>query len=84
MGGAHQWYEETVAHQGWNSIVKYTGLPSELMGEGHEHEGVKDFIPGIFAPWILAGLILIPIVWRYLKNRKGGENGEGFGMRNGR
>lgn len=83
MGGAHEWYEETVVHEGWNKFVKSIGLPAELMKEKHEHEeGVKDFIPERFAPWLLIALIIVPIVWHYYKKRKEDKNGKRFGMRN--
>ena len=76
MGGAHEWYEETVVHEGWNKFVMSTGLPSELMGEEHEDEGPGDFIPEEIAPWLLLALIAVPIVWYYYNKRKqGGENG---------
>lgn len=70
MGGAHEWYEETFVHTGWNKFVEITGLPSELMGEAHEHEGVDDFIPEVLAPWVLLFLILIPFFWYFIKNRQ--------------
>lgn len=70
MGGAHEWYEETIVHEGWNMFVDTVGLPNELMGEGHGHEGPGDFIPEKIAPWLLAALILIPVVWYYIKNKK--------------
>lgn len=69
MGGAHEWYEETVVHEGWNKLVQSTGLPSELMKESHEHEGVKDFIPKELAPWLLTALIIVPIIWYYIKKK---------------
>ncbi len=77
MGGAHEWYEETVVHEGWNKIVGATGLPAELMKEGHEHEGPKDFIPHESAPWLLLALIAVPIVWYYYQKKKqsGDKNG---------
>lgn len=69
MGGAHGWYEETIVHTGWNGFVGATGLPSELEVEGHGHDGPGDFIPEIFAPWILILLIVIPIIWYLIKGR---------------
>jgi cytochrome c-type biogenesis protein len=70
MGSSHGWYEETVVHEGWNKFVDATGLPNELHGEEHEHEkGKEDFIPGDFAPWVLGGLIIGPILWYKLKRR---------------
>lgn len=70
LGGAHEWYEESVVHGGWNKIVEATGLPTELEIEGHGHEGPGDFIPAVLAPWILILLILIPILWNYSKKHK--------------
>lgn len=69
VGGSHEWYEETIVHEGWNKVVGATGLPSELMGEEHEHEG-GDLIPEEFAPWLLVGLIVVPIIWYYIKKRR--------------
>jgi len=68
VGGAHQWYEETIVHEGWNKVVEVTGLPAELETEKHTHEG-QDIIPHEIAPWVLAALIGIPIIWYYLKRR---------------
>ncbi len=76
MGGAHEWYEETIVHEGWNDFVGVTGLPAELMKEGHGHEGPGDFIPHSIAPWLLGVLIVIPIVWYYWKKKsKESKNG---------
>ncbi len=75
MGGAHEWYEETIVHTGWNKFVAVTGLPSELLGDEHE-EGRGDFIPEGFAPWVLIALILIPLIWYFIKKKKGGKNME--------
>ncbi len=75
MGGAHEWYEETIVHQGWNRFIEATGLPSELEMGGHEHEGPGDFIPGVFAPWVLILLVLIPVIWYYWKDRKNKTKG---------
>lgn len=71
MGGAHEWYEETVVHEGWNKFVDATGLPTELMKEAHEHEGPGDFIPGESAPWLLVALIAVPVIWYYHNKRRG-------------
>ena len=70
IGGAHEWYEETIVHEGWNGIVVFTGLPAEFEAEMHAHEGPEDFIPEKAAPWLLAGLIIAPIIWYNLKKRK--------------
>ncbi|GIU68172.1 MAG: hypothetical protein KatS3mg001_022 [Candidatus Pacearchaeota archaeon] len=78
IGGAHEWYEENIVHKGWNKIVSATGLPSELMGEEHEHEGVGDIIPDSAAMWLLIALIVIPIIWYYskFKIKKRWKNGK--------
>ena len=76
MGGAHGWYEETIVHTGWNSFVGATGLPSELEVGVHGHEGPGDFIPEIFAPWILILLIVIPIIWYWIKGVSNMKEGE--------
>ena len=70
VGGAHGWYEETIVNTGWNTFIEFTNLPAELMGGKHEHEGAKDFIPEIIAPWLLVALIAVPIIWHYIKKRK--------------
>jgi len=78
MGGAHGWYEETIVHEGWNKFVGSTGLPTELIKEGHAHEeGVKDFIPHWLAPWLLVLLIIVPINWYYYKNKRRNSNKNG-------
>lgn len=75
MGGAHGWYEENLVHEGWNNFVGAVGLPSELIGEAHEHEE-KDIIPGSVALWLLIALIVIPIIWYFIKKQKEVKNGK--------
>jgi len=76
LGGAHQWYEEGPIHTGWNSVVSFVAGDkiSEKGGEQEapavDHENSKDFISPAFAPWVLIALILIPIIWYYIKERK--------------
>ncbi|MBT5739921.1 cytochrome C biogenesis protein [Candidatus Woesearchaeota archaeon] len=70
IGGAHEWYEESIVHGGWNEFVEFTGMPAEFEAEEHGHEGPGDFISHRLAPWLLLLLILIPIVWYYIKKKK--------------
>lgn len=70
VGGAHVWYEESIVHGGWNVLVESTGLPGELEAEMHEHEGAGDIIPEDVAPWLLAILILGPMLWYYVKKKR--------------
>lgn len=74
MGGAHEWYEETIVHKSWNKFVKSTGLPAELMKEAHEHEGPEDIIPEEFALWLLLLLIAVPIIWYYYNKTRQSKN----------
>ena len=69
IGGAHEWYEETLVHQGWNKVVEVTGLPAELEMEMHVHEGPGNVIPEEAVPLILLLLLLGPILWYYEKRR---------------
>ena len=59
----HQWYEETFIHQGWNSLIEMTPIPSEFEMEEHSHDHAhvegEDF--KIFYTALLAVLILSPI-----------------------
>lgn len=74
MGGAHEWYEETFIHGGWNKFVGATGLPAEFEMDVEAHEGsAGDIIPSVIAPWLFLVLIFVPIIWNYYKKRKGGE-----------
>lgn len=65
--GGHEWYEETFIHEGWNTLILNIGgeqLAERLMHEEepHEIEGI-----GLYSPWILLFLILIPIIWYKMK-----------------
>ncbi|MFQ5621588.1 MAG: cytochrome c biogenesis CcdA family protein, partial [Candidatus Nanoarchaeia archaeon] len=67
IGGAHEWYEENIVHEGWNEFVEATGLPAEFEAEAHDHESPGDYIPENIAPWLLLLLLLGPIAWYYKK-----------------
>lgn len=71
-GGAHQWYEEGPVHTGWNKIINViagdnvseAGLGDKEVGHG------SDLISSSFAPWVLILLILVPIIWYYIRKMK--------------
>ena len=68
--GGHDWYEHTVVHQGWNELIKLTPIPAEFeMPEMKQHEEGWQ-IPQDYVPILLAGLIMIPIVWYLVNKRK--------------
>ncbi|MFQ5573068.1 MAG: cytochrome c biogenesis CcdA family protein [Nitrosopumilaceae archaeon] len=70
-GGAHEWYEKTFIHNGWNRFVNATGLPAEFEMEIDEHENAPgDIIPTVVAPWLLLALVIAPTLWYYIKRRK--------------
>lgn len=65
----HEWYEETFIHKGWNELIQLTPIPAEFMMDEHEHEHeeqvYKDYIP-----IILGSLIVVPIIWYFVKKKK--------------
>jgi len=65
----HEWYEETFIHKGWNGLIQLTPIPAEFMMDEHEHEHeeqvYKDYIP-----IILGSLIIVPIIWYFVKKKK--------------
>ncbi len=65
----HEWYEETFIHKGWNELIQLTPIPAEFMMDEHEHEHeeqvYKDYIP-----IILGSLIIVPIIWYFVKKKK--------------
>jgi len=77
-GGAHQWYEEGPVHTGWNNVVKIVagdniverGANLEESTPKEDHENGEDFISPALAPWVLIALVLIPIIWYYIKKKK--------------
>ena len=68
--GGHVWYEGTIVHLGWNNLISMTGLPIEFHIGQHIHQNPYNFeIPNEIVPVIFLGLILFPIIW-YLINQK--------------
>ena len=68
--GGHVWYEGTIVHLGWNNLMSMTGLPIEFHIGQHIHQNPYNFeIPNEIVPAIFSGLILFPIIW-YLINQK--------------
>jgi len=68
--GGHVWYEGTIVHLGWNNLISMTGLPIEFHIGQHIHQNPYNFeIPNEIVPAIFLGLILFPIIW-YLINQK--------------
>jgi len=68
--GGHVWYEGTIVHLGWNNLISMTGLPIEFHIGQHIHQNPYNFeISNDIVPVIFSGLILFPIVW-YLINQK--------------
>lgn len=70
LPGGHEWYEGTVVHIGWNNIVSMTGLSVEFHIGAHTHQHLFPPIPQQAVPPLLAGLIVIPVVWYMLKRKK--------------
>ena len=70
LPGGHQWYEGTIVHLAWNNIVSITNLPPEFHVGQHVHENIYGYeIPKDYVPFILFGLIAIPVAW-YVINKK--------------
>jgi cytochrome c-type biogenesis protein len=68
----HEWYEETLLHQGWNTIVEITPIPSEFQMDTHEHDdSFMEFksIKPIF-PVLLVGLLIIPLMGTLIRRKR--------------
>jgi len=71
LPGGHTWYENTIVHIGWNNLVSMVGLPVEFHIGQHVHQNPFNFvIPGEIVPLIFSGLIIFPIVWYVINQRK--------------
>jgi len=66
--GGHEWYESTIIHNGWNSLVSTTVLPPEFHVGEHTHDYTSK-MPEEFAPLLFLGLIVSPIVWYFSKKK---------------
>lgn len=68
----HAWWEESVIHKVWNKVVMVIG--GERIAESAAVEKQLGDLPVhdpflLYGPWVvLALLIVIPILWRYIKN----------------
>ncbi|MDH5658467.1 MAG: cytochrome C biogenesis protein [Nitrosopumilus sp.] len=67
--GGHEWYENTIIHNGWNNLVSTTVLPPEFHVGEHIHD-YNSKIPEEFAPLLFLGLIISPIVWYFSKKKR--------------
>ena len=65
----HEWYEETFVHKGWNELIELTPIPAEFMMDEHEHEH-EDQVSKDYMPIILGSLIVVPIIWYFVKRKK--------------
>ena len=65
----HEWYEETFVHKGWNELIELTPIPAEFMMDEHEHEH-EDHVSKDYMPIILGSLIVVPIIWYFVKRKK--------------
>jgi len=71
LPGGHAWYEGTIVHVGWNNLVSMVGLPAEFHIGQHVHQNPYYFvIPDEIIPLIFSGLILFPIIWYVINQRK--------------
>lgn len=69
--GGHVWYEGTIVHLGWNNLISMTGLPIEFHIGQHIHQNPYNFeIPNEIVPAIFLGLIIFPIVWCIINQKK--------------
>jgi cytochrome c-type biogenesis protein len=71
LPGGHAWYESTVVHIGWNNLASMVGLPVEFHIGQHVHQNPYNFtIPNEIVPVIFSGLIIFPIVWYFINQKK--------------
>ena len=71
LPGGHNWYESTIVHIGWNNLVSMVGLPVEFHIGQHIHQNPYNFaMPNNFVPIIFSGLIIFPIVWYFINQKK--------------
>jgi cytochrome c-type biogenesis protein len=71
LPGGHAWYESTIVHIGWNNIVSMVGLPVEFHIGQHVHQNPYNFeISNDLVPAIFLGLIIFPIVWYVINQKK--------------
>jgi len=65
----HEWYEETFVHNGWNNLIEFTPIPQEFEMEEHGHEQDEE-TSNDYIPILLVTLIVVPIIWHKLSQRK--------------
>ena len=71
LPGGHIWYESTIVHIGWNNLVSMAGLPVEFHIGQHIHQNPYNFIiPDNLVPIIFSGLIIFPIMWYFINQKK--------------
>lgn len=71
LPGGHAWYESTIVHIGWNNLVSMVGLPVEFHIGQHIHQNPYNFIiPNNLVPIIFSGLIIFPIMWYFINQKK--------------
>ncbi len=71
LPGGHVWYESTIVHIGWNNLVSMVGLPVEFHIGQHIHQNPYNFIiPHDLVPIIFSVLIIFPIMWYFINQKK--------------
>ncbi|MCE9652288.1 MAG: cytochrome c biogenesis protein CcdA [Nitrosarchaeum sp.] len=71
LPGGHVWYESTIVHIGWNNLVSMAGLPVEFHIGQHIHQNPYNFtIPHDLVPIIFSVLIIFPIMWYFINQKK--------------
>jgi len=59
----HEWYEETFIHQGWNTLIELTPIPTEFEMDEHDHghndiDNFKNFYTVLLAVLIASPLFV--------------------------
>lgn len=69
------WFEESVFHEGWNSLlgVLTGGKLQEVEELSEETSVILETIPQWLGPYVLVGMIVVPVAW-YLIKRRGESN----------
>lgn len=66
------WFEESVFHEGWNNVLGIItgGKLQEVEELGGEANVILETVPQWLGPYVLIGMIIIPIIWYKIKPKE--------------